>query len=102
MGLIARVLEAAGISTVSFFLLAEIAQQLGIPRGLSVKFPFGHVLGEPDNLVQQQLLINHGLKLLINAPQAGTFVQLPYRWKRENWPYLLQAQQADLAQSDAQ
>ncbi len=95
-------LEAAGISTVSFFLLAEIAQQLGIPRGLSVKFPFGHVLGEPDKLVQQQLLINHGLNLLMQATQAGTFVQLPYRWKREDWDRLAQAQQADLGQSNAQ
>lgn len=102
MGLIARVLEEAGISTVSFFLLAEIAQQLGVPRGVSVKFPFGHVLGEPHNVVQQQLLIKHGLDLLMQARQAGTFVQLPYRWKREDWVGLVQAQQADLAQSDAQ
>ena len=85
MGLIARALEQEGISTVTVFLLHDIAEQIGIPRGLSVRWPFGHPLGEADNLAQQQTMIRHALDLLETATAPGTLIALPYRWRRETW-----------------
>ena len=85
MGLIARVLEEHGISTVTVFLLHEIAEQVGAPRGLSVRWPFGHPLGEPGNIAQQTTMIRHSLDLLATATAPGTLIELPYRWRREQW-----------------
>lgn len=82
-------MEQHGISTVVVFLLHEIAEKVGIPRGLSVKFPFGHPLGESHNVIQQNLLIRHALNLLETASEP-TLIALPYRWKRENWGELAQ------------
>ena len=85
MGLIARVLEEHGISTVTVFLLHEIAEQVGAPRGLSVRWPFGHPLGEPGNIAQQTTMIRHALDLLASAAEPGALTALPYRWRREQW-----------------
>jgi D-proline reductase (dithiol) PrdB len=85
VGLIARALEQEGISTVTVFLLHDIAEQLGIPRGLSVRWPFGHPLGEPANVAQQHTMIRHALDLLATATAPGTLTALPYRWRRETW-----------------
>lgn len=82
-------MEAHGISTVVVFLLHEIAEQVGVPRGLSVKFPFGHPLGEPHNVTQQMLLIRQALNMLETATEP-MLIALPYRWKRENWGELAQ------------
>jgi hypothetical protein len=85
VGLIARVLEEHGISTVTVFLLHEIAEQVGAPRGLSVRWPFGHPLGEPGNVAQQTTMIHHALDLLVSAAEPGSLTALPYRWRREQW-----------------
>nr|MBA3470533.1 hypothetical protein [Herpetosiphonaceae bacterium] len=70
---------------VTVFLLHEIAEQIGIPRGLSVRWPFGHPLGEPGNIAQQHTMIRHALDLLASATAPGTLIELPYRWRRETW-----------------
>lgn len=67
------------------FLLHEIATQVGAPRGLSVRWPFGHPLGEPHNVAQQMTMIQHALTLLETATKPGTLLELPYRWRREQW-----------------
>ena len=85
MGLIARVLEQHGISTVVVFLLADIAAQVGAPRSLVVRWPFGHPLGEPGNIPQQMTVISDALRLLATAAAPGPPVELPYRWRRETW-----------------
>jgi hypothetical protein len=42
---LARVIEAAGISTVVVTMVPYLAEASGAPRIVAVEFPFGHPLG---------------------------------------------------------
>ncbi len=64
VGLIQRAVEAAGISTVSITLIADITKKVKPPRALAVPYGFGHPLGEPDNPELQHAIITEALALL--------------------------------------
>ena len=63
VGLLAGVLEAAGIATVCLALLSDVAARVRIPRSLAVPFPFGHPLGGQGELGQHRV-IGQALELL--------------------------------------
>jgi hypothetical protein len=63
VGLIASVIEKAGIPTVGLSLLREVAEQIKPPRMLFVPFPFGYPLGEPNNPALQHDIILSALRL---------------------------------------
>ena len=85
MGLIARAIEAEGISTVIVMMFKEVAERMQPPRVVHVRFPFGRPLGEPGNADQQRVIIEDGLRLLTTASEPGTVAELPYRWRREDY-----------------
>lgn len=85
MGLIARVVEAAGIATVSFSLTKDLTRAVGVPRSVFVKWPLGHPLGEPGNAAQQRTLIFDALRLLQTAKTPGQMLEPSYRWRRESY-----------------
>jgi D-proline reductase (dithiol) PrdB len=64
VGLIASVIEKAGIPTTSISLLRELTQKVSPPRALYVPFPFGYPLGEPDQPALQTAIVNTALELL--------------------------------------
>ena len=66
VGLIQRVVEAAGISTVSITLVESITKKVKPPRALAVPYGFGHPLGEPNNPELQHAIIAEALALLEN------------------------------------
>lgn len=92
MGVVARVLEAAGLVTTSISLVREHTEKVKPPRALFVPFPFGHPLGKPDDAEAQLRVIGAALALLdrpsgpvlddyaddgyagedVNLPQAGS------------------------------
>jgi len=78
---LARVIEAVGISTVIVTPMPYFAEALGVPRSVGVAFPFG-----------QSKVIGEALRVLREAPGPGTVEHLPYewpdyeRWKREWQP----------------
>ena len=69
VGLLAAVLERAGIATVCLALLTEVARQIKIPRALAIPFPFGHPLGGAGPPLQHRI-IAAALDLLL-APGPG-------------------------------
>ena len=85
MGLIARAIERAGIPTVSISITRDLTESVGVPRAVFVKWPLGHPLGEPGNVLQQQTLIFDALKLLTTAEEPGIIVEPGYRWRRETY-----------------
>jgi hypothetical protein len=85
VGLIARVVEAAGIPTVCLSLTKDLTAAVGVPRALFVKWPLGHPLGEPHNVLQQRTLIYDALQLLLTAQQPGIIAEPGYRWRRERY-----------------
>jgi hypothetical protein len=62
--LVQAALERVGITTVSLSLLRDVAATLRPPRVLSVPFPFGFPLGEPQNPALQRRVIAQALALL--------------------------------------
>ena len=80
MGLIARVIEAAGIPTVAISLQREITEQVKPPRAVYLRWPFGHPMGEPDRPAQQRQVLQDALDLLLAAREPGVIVDLPYPW----------------------
>jgi len=50
-----------------------------------VKFPYGVALGEPGNADQQRTILKALFDALVSVEQAGTIIELPYRWRRERY-----------------
>ena len=86
MGLIARVLEEAGIATVCITMRREVAQNVKPPRALAVgvKFPFGAPLGPAGDAETQRGVTRsvEALSVLSSATELGTIVDSPRAWKR--------------------
>jgi hypothetical protein len=61
---LARVLEEAGLTTVTIAMVREHAAKVRPPRALFVPFPFGHALGKPDDSALQHRVIGAALELL--------------------------------------
>jgi D-proline reductase (dithiol) PrdB len=82
VGLIARVLEEMGISTVCLNMRREVAENVKPPRTLFVKFPFGAPLGPVGDTETQRGVIMEALDVLVSATEAGTIIDSPRTWKR--------------------
>jgi D-proline reductase (dithiol) PrdB len=85
VGLIARIIEAAGIPTVCIIGLREIAGKVRPPRTVHLKWPFGHPLGEPGKRLQQLNVIHYALRALYTAPEPGSILEPSWRWRREHY-----------------
>ena len=83
MGLLAREIEACGVTTVALALVRELAAQVKAPRMLFLHWPFGHALGEPHNHLQQETVLHDVCSMAHLAPRPGLVVDLPYQWKRQ-------------------
>jgi len=84
-GLIARVLEPYGISTVNLSLNREISAKVEAPCSLYLRFPYGAALGEPGNVNQQRTILRDMFAALTSIKEPGTIIDLPYRWRREEY-----------------
>ena len=73
-------MEAAGLSTVLVTNMPYWAQKTGVPRTLTVEFPFGHTLGWPHDIDQQMRVIRQALEVLELVEQPGAIVHSPEVW----------------------
>ena len=85
MGLIARVIEAAGIPTVTIIGLRAIAEKVRPPRTIHLKWPFGHPLGEPVNRAQQLSAIHYALRALYTVSEPGVILEPGWPWRRRGY-----------------
>ena len=83
MGLLAREIEAVGVTTVGLALVREVAVAARAPRMLYLRWPFGHALGEPGAVDQQRTVLRDMFSMARGAPRPGLVLDLPYRWRRE-------------------
>ena len=67
-GLVAREIEKNGISTVTFNLIPEIISIIGIPRAITLRAPFGCIIGRPCNEGKQL----HCLKKALEFVKSST------------------------------
>ena len=80
MGLIARVIEEYGIPTVCVVMNRDIAENVGIPRALHVRFPYGAPLGPASHGETHQEVIREALGLLTSATEPGGIVESSVEW----------------------
>jgi D-proline reductase (dithiol) PrdB len=80
VSLVARVLEAGGISTVTYTTARDIAASAGNPRQIFLNYPLGNPTGRPHDPENQRSVLREGLKLLERADRPGIIVDLPYSW----------------------
>lgn len=77
----------------SLSILRDVTAKVKPPRALFLRWPFGHPLGEPENLAQQFTVLYEAFQFLDTA-KPGELRDLPYRWRRETysipaaWPRL--------------
>lgn len=87
-GIVARVVEEAGIPTVVVAVVRDITINICPPRTLFVNFPTGSNFGKPgDNQTQRQILTS-ALELAVSADQGGTVQDLDLEWGESWTPYL--------------
>ena len=78
--LLARYLEAAGISTVIMGAAKDIVEYCGVPRLVFSDFPLGNAAALPNNIESQDSNFELALRLLEGAPGPRTTVQSPLVW----------------------
>ena len=76
MSVLARVFEAAGLTTVAIALVREHAERVRPPRALWVPFYFGYALGKPDDAEFQHQVISAALGML-DAPRGPVLADYP-------------------------
>jgi hypothetical protein len=84
VSLVARHLEANGISTVVMGCARDIVEHCGVPRFLFSDFPLGNGAGRPHDIDSQELTFELALALLDTAAEPRTTLQSPLRWSESS------------------
>lgn len=84
-GLIARVLEEHGLSTVVVNQGLQQPERIKPPRVLYLRYPYGQPFGLPHDVDQQRVIVEDALSLLETVTEPGTIVRAGYRWRREDF-----------------
>ena len=77
---LARTLEAAGLSTILVTMMPYWAEKTGTPRTLAVAFPFGQTLGQANVAEQQMRVVEAALAVLATAVSPGTITHFDEQW----------------------
>jgi D-proline reductase (dithiol) PrdB len=77
---LARTLEAAGLSTLLITPMPYWAERVGTPRTLAVEYPFGHALGLPGEPAMQQQILAEAFEALEKIKDPGTVMHSPQQW----------------------
>lgn len=85
MGLIQRAIEQVGIPTIGISIVREYTVKVKPPRTIYLRWPFGHPLGEPFNLLQQRAVLAEAFKALYSIDEPGEIVDLPFKWRRQRY-----------------
>ena len=86
VSLIARHLEANGVSTVVMGCALDIVEHCGVPRFLFSDFPLGNGAGRPNDPASQLTTLELALGLLETAAGPRTTLRSPLRWSStEDW-----------------
>jgi D-proline reductase (dithiol) PrdB len=83
IALVARHLEANGISTVVMGCAKDIVEHAAVPRFLFSDFPLGNSAGKPHDPGSQTFTLELALRVLEAAPSPQTTVQSPLRWSAD-------------------
>ena len=80
MGLVARVVEEAGIPTVIVSTGRDITALVRPPRSLFVNFPMGNTFGRAGDKAMQTEILRAALDFAVTAKEPGILFDLPHEW----------------------
>ncbi|MFQ5883277.1 MAG: hypothetical protein ACE5I9_12570 [Candidatus Methylomirabilales bacterium] len=80
-----RTIEARGIPTIGITIQKEITMRVKPPRALSLRYPFGHPLGEAFQIKQQRTILLEALRGLETIENPGTILEPGYVWRRHRF-----------------
>jgi len=80
VGLIARVIEAAGVPTLCMTSAWDITHAVAPPRSVFVHHPLGHQTGAPGDAEGQRALVQASLEAGVALQRPGEIVELPQPW----------------------
>jgi hypothetical protein len=83
VGLVARVVEAAGIPTVTLNMIWAYQNLVGMPRIAAIEHPFGRPYGDVDDATTQRAVLEAGLAVFGTAKEAGHVEHLPFVWHED-------------------
>lgn len=83
MGLVARVLEEAGFSTIVLSPTWEFHRVVGIPRSAAIEYPYGRPVGQVGDKRGQREVLLMTLSVLEKAKRPGEVWHLPFVWPEE-------------------
>ena len=84
MGLIQRVLDEAGLTTISLTTIASITRRIKPSRALFVEHPFGLVMGDVNDRERQRAVLAEMLQAADRIKQAGSIEALPFEWTKDD------------------
>ena len=83
MGLVARVVEEAGIPTVTVSTGRDITALVNPPRSLFINFPMGNSFGKAEDTAMQMEILQAALDFAVSATEPGVLVDAPYVWDED-------------------
>ena len=83
MGLVSRVIEAAGIPTVSLNMIWVYHRLVGIPRVAAIEHPFGRPYGDAGDAATQSAVLRAALAVFERAREPGHVEHLPFVWHED-------------------
>jgi len=83
VGLVARVLEAEGISTVTLNMIWVFQRALGMPRVAAIEHPFGRPYGDVGDRQTQAAVLRAALAVASGALTPGHVEHLPFVWHED-------------------
>ncbi len=83
MGLVARVIEAAGIPTVALNMIWVFQKAIGMPRVAAIEHPFGRPYGDVGDAETQREVMRAALQMFESVSEPGTVEHLPFVWHED-------------------
>ncbi|MDG2211653.1 MAG: hypothetical protein P8K64_06655 [Acidimicrobiales bacterium] len=83
MGLVARALEATGISTLVLTAAHSITKAANPPRAAYVDMPLGYTAGKPHDEEFQKLLLRTALDAGTAIESPGTVIDTAIKWSND-------------------
>ena len=83
MGLVARVIEAAGIPTVTLNLIWVMQRAIGMPRVAAIEHPFARPYGDVGDAATQRAVLEAALDVFEKARAPGHVEHLPMVWHED-------------------
>ena len=97
IGLLARVFERAGITTVTVTGAPDITEKVRPPRAGWLNFPLGYSLGRPNEPDEQRAICLDVLSIASSATVPGNIASLDYQWPDPSWVEKMEQQYRDEA-----